>query len=142
MFCKDLRDQAMKIINYEKKETIPLTNEETEFYENQKDCYTCKKEFSTDKNDKEYRKVRDHCHYTGKFKPAPHNDCNLRYKTPKEIPIVFHHGSTYDYHFIIEQLTIEFKGEFECLRENTEKYLTFSAPIEKYMVMVKQLSIN
>ena len=29
-FCKDLRDQAMKIINYEKKEMIPLTNEEKE----------------------------------------------------------------------------------------------------------------
>ena len=28
MFCKDLKDQAMKIINYEKKEMIPLTNEE------------------------------------------------------------------------------------------------------------------
>ena len=28
VFCKDLRDEAMKIINYEKKEMIPLTNEE------------------------------------------------------------------------------------------------------------------
>ena len=48
-FCKDLRDQAMKIINYEKKEIIPLTNEEKESYEKQKVCYICKKEFSTDK---------------------------------------------------------------------------------------------
>ena len=43
MFCKDLRDQAMKIINYEKKEMIPLTDEETEFYEKQKVCHICKK---------------------------------------------------------------------------------------------------
>ena len=28
MFCQDLKDQAMKIINYEKEEMIPLTNEE------------------------------------------------------------------------------------------------------------------
>ena len=139
MFCKDLRNQTMKIINHEKKEIIPLPDEEKESYEKQKVCYICEKEFSTDKK---YRKVRDHCHYTGKFRGAAHNNCNLRYSIPKEIPIVFHNGSTYDYHFIIEQLTIEFKGEFECLRENTEKYLTFSAPIEKYMVMVKQLSIN
>ena len=38
MFCKDLREQAMEIISYEKKKltTIPLTNEEKESYENQK----------------------------------------------------------------------------------------------------------
>ena len=52
MFCKDLRDQAMKIINYEKKEMIPLTDEETKFYEKQKICYICEKKFSTDKSDK------------------------------------------------------------------------------------------
>ena len=43
MFCKDLRGQAMKIINYEKKEMIPLTHEEIEFYEKQKVCYICEK---------------------------------------------------------------------------------------------------
>ena len=70
-----------------------------------------------DENDKEYRKVRDHCHYTGKFRGAAHNNWNLRYKIPKEIPIVFHNGSIYDYHFKIEQLTIEFNGKFDCLVE-------------------------
>ena len=45
--------------------------------------------------------------------------------------MVFHNGSTYDYHFIIKQLTRKFKGYFECLGENTEKYITFSVPIKK-----------
>ena len=76
-------------------------------------------------------KVRDHCNYTGKYRGAAHNICNLRYKIPKEIPIVFHNGSTYDYHFIIKELVKEFEGNFECLRENTEKYITFSTPIKK-----------
>ena len=49
-------------------------------------------------------KVRDHCHYTAKYRGAAHNICNLRYKIPKEIPVVFHNGSTYDYHFIIKEL--------------------------------------
>ena len=57
--------------------------------------------------------------------------CNLRYKVPKEIPIVFHNGSTYDYHFIIEELVREFDENFECLGENTEKYITFSVPLKK-----------
>ena len=125
IFCKDLKDQAMKIINCEKKEMIPLTNEEKESYENQKLCHICKKEFNND------NKVRDHCHYTGKYRGAAHNKCNLRYKIPKEIPVVFHNGSTYDYHFIVKQLAKKFKGNFDCLGENTEKYITFPVPIKK-----------
>ena len=48
-FCNDLKDQVMKLIDYEKKEIIPVTNEEKESYKKQKICYICKKEFSTDK---------------------------------------------------------------------------------------------
>ena len=55
----------------------------------------------------------------------------MRYKIPKEIPVVFHNGSTYDYHFIIKELVKEFDGNFECLGENTKKYTTFSVPIKK-----------
>ena len=55
----------------------------------------------------------------------------MRYKIPKEIPAVFHNGFIYDYHFIIKELVKEFDGNFECLGENTEKYITFSAPIKK-----------
>ena len=94
-FCLDLREHATKIISYEKKEMTPLT------------------------------KVRDPCHYTGKYRGAAHDICNLRYKIPKEIPVIFHNGSTYDYHFIIKELAEEFEGEFECLGANTEKYNFF-----------------
>ena len=55
----------------------------------------------------------------------------MRYKVPKEISVVFHNGSTYDYHFIINELVKEFNGNFQCLGENTEKYITFSVPIKK-----------
>ena len=55
----------------------------------------------------------------------------MKYKTPKKIPVVFHNGSTYDYHFIIKELAEEFEGQFECLGESTEKYITFSVPIQK-----------
>ena len=55
------------------------------------------KRFHTDDNDKKYHKVKDHCHYTGKHIGAAHDICNLRYKISKEIPVVFHNGSTYDY---------------------------------------------
>ena len=55
----------------------------------------------------------------------------MRYKIPKGIPAVFHNGSTSDYHFIIKELLKKFDGNFECLGENTEKYITFSVPIKK-----------
>ena len=80
---------------------------------------------------KKHHKVRDHCHYSDKHRGAAHNICNIRYKIPKEIPIIFHNGSTYDYHFVIRELVKEFEGNFECLGENTEKYITFSVPIKK-----------
>ena len=51
-FCKDLREHATRIINYEKKEMIPLTDEENKSYKKQKVCYICKKEFSTDDDNK------------------------------------------------------------------------------------------
>ena len=128
-FFKDIKEHATRIINYEKKKIIALTKEEKINYNDQKICYICKKEFSND--DKKHYKVRDHCHYTGKYRGAAHNICNLRYKVPKEIPVVFHNGSTYDYHFIIKELVKELDGNFDCLGENTEKYITFSVPLKK-----------
>ena len=62
---------------------------------------------------------------------AAHDICNLRYKTPKEVPVVFYNGSAYNYGFIINELAKGFEGQFEPLGENTEKYITFSVPINK-----------
>ena len=114
---------------------IPLTDSENKFYKEQEKCHTCQKEFCYDKNEKNKfklsQKVRDHSHYTGKFRGAARSICNLRYKVPQEIPVKIHNGSKYDYHFIIRELAEEFKGQFECLGENTEKYITFSVTIKK-----------
>ena len=109
---------------------IPLTNEENKSYIKQEVCQVCKKKFRFNDNNKKCHKVRDHCHYTGKYRGAAHNSCNLNYKASKKIPIVFHNGSTYDYHFIIKELAKEFNGQFECLRENTEEYITLSVPFK------------
>ena len=100
-FCKDLKDHATKIIDFKKKIMIPLSKEEEDNYNKENICYICednynkenicyisKKEFNNDK-------VRDHCHFTGKYRGAAHNTCNLRYKIPKNIPVIFHNGSTF-----------------------------------------------
>ena len=133
-FCTDLKELGKKI-DYKEKDMIPLTDSENKFYKEQEKCHICQKEFCYDKNEKNrfklYQKVRDHCHYTGKFREAAQSVCNLRYKVPQEILVKIHNGSKYDYHFIIRELAEEFKGQFECLGENTEKYITFSITIKK-----------
>ena len=93
-------------------------------------CFVSNKTFFEDaKND--YIKVRDHCHYTGKYRGAAHKICNLIYTTPREIPVIRHNGSSYDYHFTIKGLAEEFNGDFEFLGENKETYISFSVPIKK-----------
>ena len=132
--CKKSKERAIKIINFEKKkEMIPLTKEENKSYKTQETCHISEKMFCVDKDDEDYinrKKVKDHCHYTGKFRGAAHSKCNLNYKVPKDIPIIIHNAS-YDTHFTINQLAEEFKGELGCIGGNMEKYITFSVPIKK-----------
>ena len=87
-----------------KKEMIPLPDKEDKSYKKQKLCYISKKGFSTDDDNKKYHKVRDHWHYAEKYRGTAHSICNLRYKTPKETPVVFYNDSTYDYHFTLRKI--------------------------------------
>ena len=99
---------------------IPLTGQENNSNEKQKVCYICKKEFSIDVNEKM------HLNYTIKSEITVTKKNRRRiYKTTKEILVVFHNGSIYDYHFIINKVAKEFYGQLECLGENTEKYIIF-----------------
>ena len=121
-FCKDLKDHAKRIADFKRKFITPLTKDEEDSYDKKDTCHICKKDLDSDK-------VKDYCYFTGKYKGAAHNTCNLKYKIQKNIPVIFHNGSTYDYHFIIRELASEFDGNF--LEKNTEKYITFSVPIKK-----------
>ena len=100
-FCQDLKKQAKSIIDFEKKELPVLTIDEEFKHHMAPKCYICEKKFYNDKKNN-CIKVRDHCHYTGKYGGAAHKICNLMYNTPREIPVVFHNGSSYDYHFIMD----------------------------------------
>ena len=73
---------------------IPLTKEEEDNYNKENTCYICKNDFNNDttESSSSEHKVRDHCHFTGKYMGAAHNTCNLRYKVPKNIPVIFHNG--------------------------------------------------
>ena len=127
----------MKIINFKKKKMKLLTKEQQESYENAKICYIRKEKFENKYlNDKKYRKVKDHCHYTEEYRSAPHSIYNLKHSAPKKIPKIFHNRLNYDYHFIIKELAVEFKKKFTYLGENIEKYITFPVSIEKEVTRI------
>ena len=89
-------------------------------------CHICLKEF----NDQQNRKVRGHCHYTGLYRGAAHNDCNLKYRMPDHIPNEFHNLSGYDVHLLIKELGKRFnKNDIRVIAENKEKYISFNVKI-------------
>ena len=111
MLCTSLREHATKVINFEKKKMLPLTKKELKLQQDATECYIWGKTFLKKfENDKNYQKVRDHCHFTGEYSDAAHSICNLKFKVPNEIPVVFQNSSNYDYHFIIKDLANEFEG--------------------------------
>ena len=52
-------------------------------------------------HDKNYRKVRNHCHYTGEYRAPAYSLCNLKYNSPKENNVVFQNMQNCDYRFIV-----------------------------------------
>ena len=82
------------------------------------------------------RNTMHHYHYTRKYRGPARSICNLKYNVPKQISIVFHNGSNDGYYFIIKQQTEEFEWQFTCLRENTEKYITFSLLVKKEVTRI------
>ena len=87
--------------------------------------------------DEKYRKVRDHCYHTEKYRGTAHSI----YSLAKKIPTFFINGSNYDHDFIIKELAEEFKKQFSCLAENTEKCMTFTVPkrLQELIKMEKKL---
>ena len=121
------------IINTPQKPVTPLTDDESRKHERSTQCHICKEKFCYNKESEkyhEYCKVRDHCHYRSKYRGAAHSICNLQYKVPKEIPVIYPNGSKYDYHFIINELAKAIDC-ITCLGVDTEKYITFTVPMKK-----------
>ena len=83
MFCTSLREHATNVIVFEKKKMSPLTKKELKSYQDAKVCCICGKRFLKKfANDKNYQKLGDHCHYTGKYRGGAHSVCNLNLMYP------------------------------------------------------------
>ena len=91
-------------------------------FEKARVCWICQKEFGSEK------KVRDHCHFTGKYRGAAHVKCNLQFKKPKFTPVIFHNLSGYDAHLFVKNLG-KSEGNIKCIPNNEGKYISFSKDI-------------
>ena len=67
-FCKHLKDNATRIVDFKRKFITPLTKDEEDSYDKKNTCHICMKDLDSDK-------VKDHCYFTGKYRGAAHNTC-------------------------------------------------------------------
>ena len=93
-----------------------MTTQDEEIYNNSQICWICREELNIDK-------VRDHCHITGKFRGAAHNQCNLKLKIPKKLPIIFNNLEGYDGHMIFKELN-NFDVTIDVIPKTIEKYMS------------------
>ena len=142
---KDLLKIGKNIVNEEKKPMIPLTDDQIIKHKESTHCYYCNQSFNTNKQSKyykNYKKVIDHCYYTGIYRGAAHYLCNLKHQQQRDIPIIIHNGSNYDFHLLIKDLANEFKSDIYCLGENSEKYISFSVKIDTKKIDNELINYN
>ena len=68
-----------------------MREEEEEQFQSSNSYWICEKLIDDDD-----KKVRDHCHVTGKFRGAAHWSC--------KVPVIFHNLRGYDSHLIVCEL--------------------------------------
>ena len=87
-FCTSLKEHAKNRTDFEKKKMSQLTKKELQSHQHATECHICRKKFLKKfANDKNYRKIRDHCYFTDKYRGPAHSICNLRFIVPNEIPL-------------------------------------------------------
>ena len=129
-FCNYIEREVHRLYHmFPELPMAPFTPKQWKRYKKATKCHICYKPFTT-----KDRKVRDHCHYTGLYRSPAHSLCNLRYKIPSYIPVVFHNLSGYDAHLFIRELGTH-TSEMEVIAKNKEDYISFSikVPVEKYI---------
>ena len=128
VFCRHLEIETQEIYNKYFKNIVPIrmTRDDLNKYEETTVCHICEETIVGGCGN---TKVKDHNHLTGKFVGAAHQNCNLNFKEPSFIPVVFHNLSGYDAHLFIKQLGVS-EGEINCIANNEEKYISFTKKIQ------------
>ena len=94
---KEIYRKFPALTNPKKQVPIKLTEKDKKDFIEATVCHICG-------NQLDENKVRDHCHLTGRYRGAAHNECNLSYTLPKFVPVFFHNLSGYDSHLFVKKL--------------------------------------
>ena len=113
---------------YSKPKPYNLTPQEEKGFQSATICHICEQDLNIDKETGQILKVRDHCHFTGEYRGAAHNQCNLKCKKPLILSVLFHNLQGYDSHLFIKQLA-KVSGDLSCIPSTEEKYISFSKKI-------------
>ena len=74
-------------------------------------------------NNKKNVVVRDHCHWTGEFRGAAHQQCNLMYRKTYKIPCYFHNFTGYDSHHIFQNIS-NLENPPKVIAKSREKFIS------------------
>ena len=121
-FIKWLEEDIKIIANLGNK-PMDITPEEEEQFKQASNCWICGNLLNLKD------RVRDHCHFTGRYRGAAHNRCNLQYSKPNNISVFFHNLTGYDSHLFIKKLN-KTMGTIDCIPNNEENYISFSKTIK------------
>ena len=116
-------EEDVKIISELGNEKMVITPEEQEQFNQASNCWICEKLLNLQD------RVRDHCHFTGRYRGAACNKCNLKYCKPNNISVFFHNLTGYDSHLFIKKLNTTM-GTIDCIPNNEENYISFSKTIK------------
>ena len=96
-----------------------MSEEKEEQFQSSNICWICGKLIDADN-----KKVRDHCHVTGKFRGPVHQSCNINLWLAKKVPVIFHNLRGCDSHLFFRELK-NFDVKIDLIPKRLEKYVAF-----------------
>ena len=111
-----------------------MTDEDKKDFETATHWFVCGDKLkNSHKNEKEAKKdtkVRDRCHFTGKYRGCAHSICNLNYcHKHAKIPVFFHNMKIFDGHLIQNAEKLSNKKKIDVVAQNSEKFINIGFDI-------------
>ena len=110
-----------------------VSEKEENLFQQSNSCWICKKLIDNDEE-----KLRDHCHVTGKFRCAAHQDCNINFQLTKKVPVISHNLRGDESHLIFNEFD-KFDVKISVIPNGLEKYIAFF--LNKNLVFIDSMQI-
>ena len=99
---------------------LVMTKTDVFGFENSTKCCNCDNVYVDD-----HVKVRDHCHFAGKYRASRHRDCSIKVNLNHKIYVVSYNLKMYDYHVIMQEIG-KFNFKINVISNGLQKYMSFN----------------